>query len=110
MEDFMLIVNGDDSKASPEQMQNTMVKYQAWMTKWKDQNKYLEGSPFKPEGRHLKIDSEVSEQGDFLNPETRVCGFIWIKAESIDEATLIAQECPLLENLEIVVRPFLKMA
>lgn len=105
----MLLINGDDSDVSPEQMQNTLEKYQHWRAKWQKTGNYIEGSPFKPEGRLLKSGETVMKEGAFMDSENRMGGFIWIKAVDIDEATQIALECPLLENLEIIVRPFMKI-
>ena len=109
MDDFMLLVKGDDRDSSPEQMQQLMMNYQEWMQKWKSTGNYISGSPFVPEGKYLKSKTEVHDSGEFLDPQNIIGGYIWLKGKSLDEAVSIASECPLLENLEIMVRPFMKL-
>ncbi len=109
MEDFMLLVKGDGSDASPEQMQKKLESYQVWMEKWKGSGNYVGGAPFQTAGHFLvDVDTMVSD-GDFLDPQETIGGYIHIMADSLDAATEIARECPLLDGCGIYVRPFLKM-
>ncbi len=108
MEDYMLLIEGDGSRKSPEKMQNQLQEYMAWMEKWKSSGQYVEGSPFKTEGVYLTHGNQT-EEGEFLNPETTIGGYIHVKAENLEGASEIAKECPLLDGCGIYVRPFLKM-
>jgi hypothetical protein len=109
MEDFMLLVKGDNSDASPEQMQTKLQLYMVWMEKWKTTGNYIDGNPFKTEGHYLPDTKKVVKEGSFLNPSEVIGGYIHIQAKDINQATTIAQECPLLNGCGIFVRPFLKM-
>ncbi len=109
MQDFLLLVKGEDQNSSPAQMQEMLGRYQEWMIRWKAKSQYVDGSPLKLEGIHVKSRIEALNEGAFLEPDATISGFIWIKATSLDQAHEMVLECPLLDNLEIFIRPFLKM-
>lgn len=109
MQDYMLLIKGDGSRKSPEKMQKQLQDYMAWMQKWKEKGQYIEGNPLRTDGVYLTGPNQVSDDRSYLNPETTIGGFIWVKAESLDNARLIASECPLLDGCGIYVRPFHKM-
>ncbi len=109
MKDFMMLVKGDSSNYSPEEMQKKLEKYQLWMTKWTDSGNYIAGAPFESAGNFILSENEVQSEGEFLNPTETIGGYIHIRARDLDHATSIAKECPLLEGCGIYVRPFLNM-
>ncbi len=108
MEEFMLLVKGDGSDASPEEMQQKLQKYGAWMEKWKSSGNYVSGAPFQTTG-YLLENGETHTEGNFLDPNETIGGYIHLKAKDLDHAKEIALECPLLNGCGIYVRPFLNM-
>ena len=109
MEEFMLLIKGDGSGSSPEQMQKKLQNYMVWMQKWKSSGNYISGNPFQTSGNLIINPETVVSNGAFLQPDEVIGGYIHIAAENLDHATEIARECPLLEGCGIYVRPFLKM-
>ncbi|MBV6645803.1 MAG: hypothetical protein KI790_10160 [Cyclobacteriaceae bacterium] len=109
MKDFMLLVKGDGSDSSPEQMQVKLENYRVWMIKWKETGNYVSGAPFETAGHLLLGQDTLLAQGDFLDPKETIGGYIHILANDLEEATAIAKECPLLDGCGIYVRPFLNM-
>ena len=106
MKDFMLIMKGDDSaNVSPEQMQQRMQSYMAWMQKMTGEGRVKAGQPLEPTGRWLKDRDTIVTDGPFLEPKEIIGGYVIISAADLNEATNIAQGCPLLHHCEIFVRP-----
>ena len=54
MQEFMLLMKGDDSAdISPEEMQQRMQGYMTWMQNIVGDGKYVDGRPLQPSGNHL---------------------------------------------------------
>lgn len=106
----MLLVKGDGSGSSPETMQKKLENYMVWMEKWKSSGHYVGGNPFETSGALIFENQTVQTSGDWLNPAEVIGGYIHLMAKDLDQAILIAQECPLLVGgCGIYVRPFHKM-
>lgn len=102
----MLLMQGDDSHtASPEEMQQRMQAYMAWMKDMGASGKLKGGQPLEPSGRSLHDKHTIVSDGPFLEAKEIIGGYIIISAADIDEATAIAKGCPLLEHCRIMVRP-----
>lgn len=106
MQDFMLIMKGDDSmEVGPEEMQQRMQDYMGWMKKMMEAGRLKAGQPLEPTGRWLKDRDTVTSDGPFLEPKEVIGGYVILSAEDLDEATELARHCPLLAHCEIFVRP-----
>jgi hypothetical protein len=110
MNQFMIIVKGKDPiLASPEEMQQRMNRFAAWV-----QNtlagRYVSGGPLdENEGRLLKSKKEILTDGPFMDSKEMIAGHFIIQAENIQEATELAKECPLLDQFNLEVRRLTKM-
>ena len=106
MNDFLLLMKGDDSKqASPDEMQKRMQGYMAWMKKMMSEDRLKAGQPLEPRGTWLKDKNTVVTDGPYLEPKEIIGGYVILRARDLDEATDLARECPLLDHCEIFVRP-----
>ena len=96
MKDFMLIFIGgsDAADLSPEEMQNHMGKWFSWIDKLKAANKYVAGEALTPGGKTVKGKKPVVTDGPFAEAKEVVGGFFIVRANSIEEATEIAKDCP----------------
>jgi len=96
MKDFMLIfIGGSDAmNLSPEEMQNHMGKWFSWIDKLKAANKYVDGEALTPGGKTVKGKKPLVTDGPFAESKEVVGGFFIVKANSIEEATEIAKDCP----------------
>ena len=91
---------------SPEEMQQNMQKWQAWMSEGLRKGWLLDvGDGLKKEGRVVNGKRVVSD-GPFIEAKEIVGGFSIIQAETIDAAAEFAEGCPvLLRGGTVEVRP-----
>jgi hypothetical protein len=112
MKDFMLLFRGamQQFEFSPEAMQNHMQKWFSWVDELKAKNIYVSGEPLVPAGKTVTGKKAVVTDGPFAESKEIVGGFFIIKANTIEEATEIAKDCPDLPLDGIVeVREVMKM-
>jgi hypothetical protein len=98
---FLYLVRGgaDPSTQSPEQMQQTMNKWFAWMGELKSKGKLKAGEPLGDEGKVLsgKRGQTVTD-GPFVEGKEEVGGYLIVYAGNLDEATSMAKGCPIYDN------------
>ena len=109
MANFLFVCrNSTESYASmsPEQMQQMLQKWQAWMSEGLRSGWLLEaGDGLKQEGRVLK-DKKVVSDGPFIEVKEIVGGFSIVQADTIDAAAELAKGCPIfLRGGSVEVRP-----
>jgi len=110
MQEFMLLMKGDDSKdITPDEMQRRMQDYRTWMEGMMGDGKYSSGQPLLPTGKHIVNKETVLTDGPFLEPKEIIGGYIIINAMDVDEAVEIAKTCPLIQHCEIYVRPLMNV-
>ncbi|SCY63574.1 YciI family protein [Flavobacterium caeni] len=100
MNEYIIIFRHEDGAkvASPEQMQQWMQQTMQWINGIAAQNKFADGKGLLfDEARVVRSDRSVSE-GAFGNTNETIGGFIVVRAESIEEATGFAKECPVLQG------------
>ena len=107
MKDFLLIFRADYKtmpKASPEQMQATTQKWMNWVAGIAAQDRLLDrGNRLIDTGKVLRSNGSVSD-GPYTEIKESILGYTLIKAGSLDEATALANGCPVLlvgGNVEI---------
>jgi hypothetical protein len=107
MKEFLLIFRADYNtmpKASPEQMQASTQKWMNWIAGIAAQGKLSDrGNRLVSSGKVLKSDGIISD-GPYTEIKESILGYSLIKAMSIEEATELANGCPVLSfggNVEI---------
>jgi hypothetical protein len=99
MKEFLFVFRADYQslpKASPEQMQANTQKWMNWVAGIAAQNKLLDrGNRLLPSGKVLKSDSVISD-GPYTEIKESIMGYTLVKAASLNEATALAQGCPVL--------------
>lgn len=115
MNEFLLIfrngvVKDQDIPPSPEQLQAIMKPWQDWLGELAAQQKLVSsGNRLASEGKVIKANNMVTN-GPYVEIKEAIGGYIIIKADSLDEATELSQNCPILKaggNVEI--RPIIPM-
>ncbi|HXU75541.1 MAG TPA: YciI family protein [Methylomirabilota bacterium] len=110
---FMLLLRGgiDDSTLSPEQLQQLISKYFAWMEKLRALDRYEGGEPLEDETKFLSGPGEHKvTDGPFTEAKEVVAGYFILRARDLKEAAEMARGCPILENGGTVeVRPIRPM-
>lgn len=97
------VLNEDD--VAPEEMQQHMQKWQAWIQRLTEQGIYREGQPLQPGGRLVSAGGVVSD-GPFPESKEMVAGYFALDVDSLDQAAEIAKDCPIFEyDGQVEVRP-----
>jgi len=110
MKEFALIFRMDittkEAQPTEEQMRGYMEQWMSWIS-YIDQEGQLAdgGNHFSREGRVLKSDHKVIE-GPYVADRNSVAGYILIRAIDVDDATRVAEKCPILqgENTSVEIR------
>jgi hypothetical protein len=110
MKDFLLIYRADNatmdilSKRSPEEMQANTKKWMDWIGGIAAQNKLSDrGNRLYQEGKVVRPNAVITD-GPFTEIKESIIGYSIVKAGSLDEATQLADGCPILSqggNVEI---------
>jgi hypothetical protein len=95
MEKFMLIFQGGMSPhSSPDQMQEQMGKWMAWIDKLAKNDQYVAGEPLLPGGKLITGKKKTVTDGPYTEGKEVVGGFFLIKANDINEAIKICDDYP----------------
>ena len=111
MKDFMFIFTNGSSTGnlSPDEMQDNMQQWFAWIEKLKSKDIYVAGEALMPDARKVSGPKALITDGPFAESKEVVGGFFIIKANSLEEATEIAKDCPDLSlNGNVEVREVMK--
>jgi len=113
MEKFLFIIREDLKKMkgiSTEERQANIPSMLKWVEGIAEGGNYLWGEPLTPEGRYVRKD-EVLSDGPFIESKEGVSGVMVVTAENLEQASEVAQMCPLvLRGIGVVeVRPFLEV-
>jgi len=107
--DFLYLFRGgmDPKQMSPEQMQQSMNKWFAWMGELRGQGKFKAGEPLGDGGKVLSgKKGAVVTDGPFVEGKEEVGGYLIVSAVDLKEAVALAKGCPIFENNGTVeVRP-----
>ncbi|WP_282159556.1 YciI family protein [Ulvibacterium marinum] len=109
MQEFLLLIHGSGYKdESPKMLKKHMERYINWMDSLVKQEKFVKGHRLDDSGHYLMDKDTVISDGPFLEPKEIIGGYIIIKAENLENATKIAQQCPLIDEFQISIRPMYK--
>jgi len=107
--DFLYLFRGgaDPKQMSPEQMQQNMNKWFAWMGELRSKGKLKAGEPLGDDGKVLSgVKGTVVTDGPFVEGKEEVGGYLIVSANDFDEAVALAKGCPIFDNNGTVeVRP-----
>jgi hypothetical protein len=110
MEKFMLIFHGGALfEASPEQMQEHMGKWFAWIEKLGKADQYVGGEALIPGGK-LVTSKKKTIDGPYTEGKEVVGGYFIVNANNIDEVVKMCDDYPDFEfGGTIQVRQVMKM-
>ncbi len=107
MKEYLYIIRGGDdmSQYSPEEMQAHMEDWRVWMGGLAEQGKLVGGEPLMAEGKTLTERGTKITDRPLAEGKELVGGYIIVKADSLNQATDLAQGCPGFDhNCTIEVR------
>ena len=111
MSEFLYVYRGGQRPTgSPEQMQQVMQKWLAWMKKLGESGNLKEaGHPLEPGGKVVTGKQKAVTDGPYAEKDV-VGGYSIIEARDIGQAVELSAGCPIFEVGGVVeVRPVMKM-
>jgi len=104
----MLLFRGNDwlKSLSPEEKQKVTDQWMTWFRRLTDEGKAVAGNPLEREGKIVSGKNRVVSDGPFAESKEAIGGYFLLDVASMDEAVVIAQECPGLPyGARVEVRP-----
>ena len=103
--EYLLLFRGTnwDRNLSPADLQKTMSSFLAWFERLSAEGTLKAGQPLLDEARIVSgKNGRTVTDGPFTEAKEAVGGYFLIKADSLADATAIAQQCPML-NVGVAV-------
>jgi len=98
MKEFMMIFRNENNsgfKGSPEQMKENVKQWQGWIGNIVAQGKFVSTNRLGSQEKVLKSKG-VLKDGPYMEVKKIISGYIIIQSNSIDEASKLANGCPIL--------------
>lgn len=113
MKEFILLFRGglDFATATPEQIQQAMMKWKTWVEQLTKDGRYNGGNRLaRNEAAVLRGNQKLLSDGPFTESKEIVGGYVSIKANDKQDAIEIARDCPIFNYDGIVeIREVAKM-
>lgn len=111
MGDFLYLYRGGRRGTTPEESEQIMQKWLAWMKELTASGNLKDpGQPLETEGKVVKDRRGTVTDGPFAEAKDLVGGFSLIEAENLAGAAELARGCPVFDAGGFVeVRPIMKM-
>jgi hypothetical protein len=111
MASYLYLFRGGDMRSmSPQQMQENMDKWRAWIGELAKKDLYKGGEPLAPEGRQLVGSKQTVTDGPFGETKDIVGGYLIVNAPDLNAATELARGCPIFQrNGSVEVREIRSM-
>ncbi len=107
--EYLFLFRGSDwdRSKSPAELQQTMSRFRAWFERLNADGIAKTGQPLMEEGRIVSgKNGRTISDGPFAESKEAIGGYLIINAPSLDAATAIAKECPILDvGSAVEVRP-----
>ncbi len=100
MKDFILLFRGglDYDTATPEQVQQSMLRWKNWMEELGKSGKSTGGQRLTGGGAVLKGENKQVTDGPYAEGKEAVGGFISLRASDLNEAIEISKGCPIFDH------------
>ena len=96
MKEYLYLFRGGNMSVMTEDERKTqMKKWSDWIGAIAKDGKYVAGDPLGSESRCISGQKKVISDGPFAEAKELVGGYLIVKAESLDEATTMAKDCPI---------------
>ena len=111
MANFLYVFRGGvNVGASPQQMQEHMQKWAAWIQQLSKTGNFKAGDPLEAEGKVIRGRKKVVTDGPYAEAKDLVGGYLLISAKNLDEAVELSRGCPIFDSEgSVEVRPIRQM-
>lgn len=96
-----------EKRLAPDELKQAMNRLNEWLGRWSDRGQMIAGDPLGDAGRVVSgAKQRLVADGPYAESKEAVGGYVKVLAASLDEATRIAEEWPLLDyEATVEVRP-----
>jgi len=97
MKKFILLLHDTLEKEkgySPDEMQKLVQEHMNWVQKLSTDGTFLGGDGLMPDGKVITGKDALVKDGPYIESKEIIGGYYLLQANSIEEATVIAKECP----------------
>ena len=111
MSEFTYLFRGGEASGSPEQMQQQMQKWVAWIKELGERGHLKDpGQPLERTGKVVKGKQKIVTDGPYAEAKDLVGGYMLVEARDLAHAVELSLGCPILETGGLVeVRPIMQM-
>lgn len=111
MSEYLFLYRGGERPASPQEGQQIMQKWVAWMEGLGAKGHMKDrGHPLEQSGKVVKGPQKVVTDGPFAEAKDLVGGYTLIEAKDLAQAVELSKGCPIFERGgSVEVRPIMKM-
>jgi hypothetical protein len=89
----------DTPQPTPEQMEQIMGEWMAWIRGIREQNRYHGGDPLDDSGKDLRgPKGSTITDGPFVEAKELVAGYFIVSAPDLDAAVEMARGCPIYKR------------
>jgi len=106
MSEFLILLKdrGEMDK-SDTAVQKRIEEYKIWVAEIGEH--YVGANRLEPNGVHIVEKDKMITDGPFVETKEIIVGYVMIQAKNLEQAVKLANNCPLLKDCEIFVRPIL---
>ncbi len=110
MKDFVYLFRGGNAGTTPEERQQSMQRWRAWIEQLTKAGKYKGGAPLETGGKVIAGKNKLVTDGPFPESKEVVGGYVLLSAKDLAEAVEVSKGCPIFaEGGAIEVRPIVDM-
>lgn len=111
MSDFLYLYRGGQRSNSPQEGEQVMQKWVAWMKELGEKGHLKDrGQPLEDTGKVVRGKQKVVTDGPYAESKDLVGGFTLVTAKDLAQAAELSKGCPIFETGGLVeVRPVMEM-
>lgn len=112
MPNFLYIFRGGgmSTKQSPQELQQQMQKWGAWIQQLRQDGHFKAGDPLENGGKVVRGRKKAVTDGPYAEAKDLVGGYLLIEAQNLDQATELSRGCPGLDvDGTVEIRPIASM-
>ena len=111
MSEFVFLYRGGERSDVPQQAEQTMQKWVAWMKELGEKGHLKDrGQPLEDTGKVVRGKQKVVTDGPYTESKDLVGGYTLVVAKDLAHAAELSKGCPIFESGGLVeVRPVMEM-
>jgi hypothetical protein len=112
MKKFLLLIREDMNRLaqlSEEEIQQDIAEMNSWVEELIRFDSFIGGEPLENEGK--MVGRQIETDGLLMDAREGISGYLLIKAENLEQAAAIAEQCPhiIQGKISMEVRPVMEI-